>query len=404
MKDQAPKLILFNLILVFSLVLTSTSTLLGQSNFTTNGNWNVASNWSPASVPNSTAINVTTNNNISPVIVNGDNFSIGNVTADGDLTVQSGGTLTLGSSALFNIPTKKNLTFNNNKALTVAGSLVIWGDLIVNNTLTLTLTGTMIVHGNIIMANGGEIIVSGAGSLTVGGSITGANNSKLTTSGSGTIAVTGSITLGGGSSAITGPVGSITAGSCSINGSPCGPTVLPIELLFFKGSKGLSNVNLKWATASELNFDYFDIEKSSNGIDFNSIIHVKGNGTTNEQHNYTFDDEKPYMGKNYYRLKSIDFDGYTETFNIVMVDFDGSKDFFVSPNPSDGISFTAETNFTPDSRAFVVVYTTMGSEIARFEVSGGSSTLTLPVKLESGVYYAKYLSGNFTSTKRVVVR
>ena len=179
---------------------------------------------------------------------------------------------------------------------------------------------------------------------------------------------------------------------------------LPIELLFFKATKNVDKISLSWATASELNFDYFDVEKSSDGSNFHSIAHVKGNGTTNIRQDYSLDDEKPLLGKNYYRLKSVDFDGYTEYFNVVMVDFDGKMDFSVYPNPSDGVTFSAETNFIPQSRAFVVVYTTLGSEVARFEMPGNSVAVSMPVKLESGVYYARYISGEFTSTSRVLVK
>lgn len=215
--------------------------------------------------------------------------------------------------------------------------------------------------------------------------------------------------------------GGTNSGTCAYNGDPyCEPTggftgplgyskdgfdsSLPIELLFFKASKGLNKISLSWATSSELNFDYFVIEKSSDGKVFQSIAQVKGNGTTNERKDYSFEDEKPYIGKNYYRMKSVDFDGYTEVFNILMVDFDGSKGFSVSPNPSDGVTFTAETNFIPVSKAYVAIYSTLGSEIARFEVTGSKSFLSLPVKLESGVYYAKFISSELTSTNRVMVK
>jgi hypothetical protein len=179
---------------------------------------------------------------------------------------------------------------------------------------------------------------------------------------------------------------------------------LPIELLTFKASKRNNKVSLSWATASELNFDYFDIEKSADGKDFYSIGKVKGNGTANFRQDYALDDEKPLIGKNYYRLKSVDYDGYTEYFNVVLVDFDGSKGFSIFPNPSEGVSFSAETNFTPQSRAFVVIYTTLGAEVGRYEASGSTFMLTMPAKLESGVYYAKYISNDFTATNRLLVK
>ena len=179
---------------------------------------------------------------------------------------------------------------------------------------------------------------------------------------------------------------------------------LPIELLFFKASKGLNKISLSWATASELNFDYFDIEKSADGNDFQSIGSVTGHGTTNDRHDYALDDEKPYIGKNYYRLKSVDLDGSAEYFRVVLVDFDGSKEFAVYPNPSDGITMNIQTNFFPQTRAFVVVYNTSGAEMARFEVFGNKSVLDIPVPLAAGVYYVKYISGDFSATHRLVVK
>ncbi len=181
-------------------------------------------------------------------------------------------------------------------------------------------------------------------------------------------------------------------------------TPLPIELLSFTATVKENGVDLLWKTISEKNLDFFEVERSINGKDFISLGTVKGNGTTNDIHEYKLFDEKALVGKNYYRLKSVDFDGYTEYFNVVLVDFDGKKNFSVYPNPSDGVSFIAETNFIPQKRAFIAIYSTIGSELARYEISGDVSTITLPVKLESGVYYAKYISLDFNSTNRVLVK
>lgn len=180
--------------------------------------------------------------------------------------------------------------------------------------------------------------------------------------------------------------------------------VLPVELLFFKSKKESSRISLSWATASELNFDYFDIEKSTDGVTFKSIGTVKGNGTTSERHDYKLDDEKPMIGKNYYRLKSVDFDGYTEYFDVVMVDFDGLKNFSIYPNPADGVAFKAETNFTPAQNAFVTIFTASGKEVGRYQVMGDLSDLTMPVKLESGWYYARFISSEFTAVCRFTVK
>jgi hypothetical protein len=178
---------------------------------------------------------------------------------------------------------------------------------------------------------------------------------------------------------------------------------LPIELLFFRGFKKTSSILLKWATASELNFNYFEIQKSHDGINFSVINKMEGHGTTNERKDYSFEDEKPLIGRNYYRLKSVDFDGYSEVFDVIMVEYDGKKNFSVYPNPSEGFQVETETNFLPLQSAYISIHSSTGAEMARYKVDGDHSTLTLPVKLESGWYYAKFISSEFTSVSRFLV-
>ncbi len=389
---------------------------LGQM-FQTTGNWNTGSNWSSGSVPSGSTTDVSVQNNRNPTLNAGAVNSIGSISIGTSviLTISTGASMTVGSSSQFNAtPTqdKRSITVTNSATLNVNtgasgdGLLEIWGDLIVGTSLQMNIRGNLIIHGNLVMSNSGQVAVTGGGTITVGGNFTGGTNSQLTVTGGGsTITVSGALALSNSSQITTSGGGSITATSCSCTGCAafCGSVTLPIELLYFKATNDLNKISLFWATASELNFDYFDIEKSSEGKSFQSIAKVKGNGTTTQRNDYFLDDEKPYIGKNYYRLKSVDFDGYTEYFKVVMIDFDGSKAFSISPNPSDGIIFNVETNFVPLTRAFVAIYSRLGSEIAHFEVAGNNSELTLPIKLASGIYYAKYISGDFTSINRVVV-
>lgn len=86
-------------------------------------------------------------------------------------------------------------------------------------------------------------------------------------------------------------------------------TVLPIQLLDFKANYDGTNVNCTWITASELNNDYFTLERTTNGKDYKEIGYIKGSGTTNIQHNYNFPDCQPLTGQSYYRLKQTDFNG-----------------------------------------------------------------------------------------------
>jgi len=96
--------------------------------------------------------------------------------------------------------------------------------------------------------------------------------------------------------------------------------VLPIELVEFNGYNE-DNVNrLYWITASELNNDYFLLERSTNGIDWREVSKVGGAGNSNSMMEYRYDDDTYLDSLNYYRLTQVDFDGKSETFKVIAID------------------------------------------------------------------------------------
>lgn len=95
---------------------------------------------------------------------------------------------------------------------------------------------------------------------------------------------------------------------------------LPIELLSFKGiNKGTHNL-LTWETATELNNDYFIVERSSNAVDWEDVGIVDGSGNSVQTRSYSINDYNFVNGYNYYRLTQVDYNGQRETFNIIVVD------------------------------------------------------------------------------------
>lgn len=127
-----------------------------------------------------------------------------------------------------------------------------------------------------------------------------------------------------------------TTSITTLSGDVQATTVLPVELSRFTGQVKSEDIRLSWQTASELNNEKFEIERSINGKDFQMIGTIKGNGTTNEEQDYTFEDKRPSFGFNYYRLKQIDFDGafeYSETI-VLEVKEDRKNIGKIYPNPS----------------------------------------------------------------------
>ena len=113
---------------------------------------------------------------------------------------------------------------------------------------------------------------------------------------------------------------------------------LPVSLTNFTGKRTKENIQLEWFTLSEKNNDYFEIERSRNGLEFQYRGRMNGFGTSNAVHRYQYtdtDDETPVL---YYRLQQFDFDGTKSTSHIIALPRNGKSDFSASiyPNPSDG--------------------------------------------------------------------
>jgi hypothetical protein len=114
--------------------------------------------------------------------------------------------------------------------------------------------------------------------------------------------------------------------------------VIPVELLFFNAAlKNKQTAHLTWATSSELNADYFSVEKSQNGKDFTAVGKVKAVGNSSQKNDYFYDDLVLNSDKIiYYRLKQLDLNGAFKYTQVVAISLqnehqDGVK---IYPNPA----------------------------------------------------------------------
>jgi hypothetical protein len=119
-------------------------------------------------------------------------------------------------------------------------------------------------------------------------------------------------------------------------GIASGASPLPMTLIRFTAKLNSSKqVDINWTTASEVNNDYFSVQRSSNGFDFETISKTEGAGNSTTMLHYYSVDKKPLHGISYYRLMQTDFDG-TNTFSqIVPVNNSSSynEDVIIYPNP-----------------------------------------------------------------------
>lgn len=162
---------------------------------------------------------------------------------------------------------------------------------------------------------------------------------------------------------ITNSAGCIGEADKLIDGvtSGCG-TVLPVSLLDFTAQKAKDFVALKWSTASELNSDYFAVERSINGFNWQTIGNVKAHGTTSTRQDYKFTDEAPNTGINYYRLRQVDADGKFAYSEVRTVDFTNKWVVHMYPNPATDY-LVLEINSEKDEKGSISIQTSLGSTI-----------------------------------------
>lgn len=111
------------------------------------------------------------------------------------------------------------------------------------------------------------------------------------------------------------------------------PSTLPIVLINFEVVKEDEKVILKWETSSEINSDHFELEKSTNTLDWTLFGQVKAAGFSNSKIDYISYDYNNQSSKTYYRLKLLDFDGSYQYSNICLIS-KKTNTIKVYPNPS----------------------------------------------------------------------
>jgi hypothetical protein len=171
-------------------------------------------------------------------------------------------------------------------------------------TITLGANGTP----GVSMAGGGAGGSGGAGGAGGNGGAGGASN----TTAIGGVGAVGTAPGGGGAGGYTITSPALASARGGVGGAgqvKLTYTVIPIELVEFNVKSNQKSAVLSWTTASERDNATFNIEQSTNGKDFQTISQVKGNGTTNAVHDYSFEHRDPSVGVNYYRLKQVDFNG-----------------------------------------------------------------------------------------------
>ncbi|ANQ52652.2 T9SS type A sorting domain-containing protein [Flammeovirga sp. MY04] len=177
---------------------------------------------------------------------------------------------------------------------------------------------------------------------------------------------------------------------------------LPVTMIFFKSSKQGNNIQLKWATATEENSDFFEVQRSFDMINWETIDRVKAAGNSNTRKDYSFlDDKIPEVSRVvYHRLKQVDLDGASMFYGPVAVKMGSTEEeVTIYPNP---VAF---------GKNLKVVSTYDHMKVRIFDVSGRtyynetilSNLTSIPMNYGKGVLFVEVQNGAVKTTKKIIV-
>lgn len=354
--------------------------------------WATATNWTGGAVPGS---------NSSATIGAGETCTLDASTTTGSVTVQTG--------SMFNI--------SDGVVLTANGGVDNNGTIAPGNS-----PGCATITGNFTNAASGTLAIEVNGKTTPC-----TDYDKLTVTGTATIgSSTLTVAFGGGYTPTNGDKITFLQ-AASISGTftpPSLPTgwaikydvpgtvylefesLLPIELVSFRANIVEDMVQLDWQTASELNNRGFEVQRSTDAIQWELLHFENGNGTSTEVHHYSFLDEHPLSGTNYYRLQQMDFDGHFEYSPTVSVEMKRKGGISVFPNPaSDAAMLYLETDYLGE--ATLTLYDLMGRQVKSQPLNLEGKALHTDIDLTdlpgSGMYLMVIEAGQQWWQQRVVV-
>lgn len=179
-------------------------------------------------------------------------------------------------------------------------------------------------------------------------------------------------------------------------------TPLPIELEYFDVKlNDRKSVDINWTTLSEINSDYFVIEKRTDYSDWNEIDIVDGAGNSNSILRYYSEDQNPVFGNNYYRLKHVDFNGSFVYSDIRSIEINGTEEIHIYPIPASNILTIIGENIETKS---VKLLSSIGQEI-QFKVdSSFNDEIQINVHdIVDGIYYLQITSGEEIKSHKIVI-
>jgi len=183
--------------------------------------------------------------------------------------------------------------------------------------------------------------------------------------------------------------------------------LLPVSIIDFNAQLQEEQVVLDWSTETEINNDYFVVERSLDGSNFERIGKVKGAGSINTPQTYELIDPNPANGTNYYRLVQFDYNGSFEMLErVIAVDYNPEQQVVsVQPNPSQGNHIQLVYESKHSGNLEVQIFDITGKLLMDFDFNTSAKRDIFDISLSNiskGVYVIKTTGGGNSQSLRFI--
>jgi Secretion system C-terminal sorting domain len=179
---------------------------------------------------------------------------------------------------------------------------------------------------------------------------------------------------------------------------------LPVVLTSFNANLTTGKkVAISWTTQQEVNADFFDVEKSADGLNWKSIGTVKAAGYSSSPRSYSYIDNNPFKGSNFYRVRINDLDGKFGFTPVKNVRLDEAGRISLYPNPSTDV-LNISLGELPLSDWSISLFNSQGQILIQKKFSKNTTIVSLPVNsYATGNYILKIADGNSIQSNKIII-